>query len=106
MTRHVGQSARECRRAKRKLADIASQHAAVGTIARHARAGFVPVERALMLIEAIVEGHAVAHWVARIDGSAAELTLRADPEAPPEILAMLELESVAPIDEQRAGVLG
>jgi hypothetical protein len=90
---------RQLRITQRKLQTIASQHAAVGAVARHAKAGVIQLDRAIALIEAIVQGYAVPHWVQQLDGSSVRLTITADPNAPPEVRAMLEQPTIATLDQ-------
>jgi len=92
-------SDRQLRIIKRQLEVIASQHAAVGTVARHARAGVIEVSRALALIEAIVEGYAIPHWIQQVDGSGVRLTITADEHAPPQVRALLEQAQIATLDQ-------
>lgn len=102
-TRVITASDRQLRIIKRQLDAIASQHAAVGAVARHARAGAVQVDRALALIEAIVDGYAIPHWIKQMDGSVVRLTITADENAPPQIRAMLEQAQIATLPDIDTG---
>jgi hypothetical protein len=88
-SRVLTDSDRQRRIAERRLQTVASQHSAVGVIARQARAGMLDTERALSIICALCDGHAVAHWVMMADRSGARLTVAADPDAPPHVHELL-----------------
>ena len=55
----------------------------------------MPIDRALSLILAIVEGHASPHWIVGIEGGVTRLTITCNPNAPPEVRAMLEQAKIA-----------
>jgi hypothetical protein len=97
-SRVLTDSDRQRRIAERRLQTIAGQHSAVAVIARYARAGFMDPDRALAVIEAVCDGHAVPHWLLTTDRSGARLTITADPDAPAAVHELIEAAKLPAFD--------
>jgi hypothetical protein len=97
-SRILTDSDRQRRIAERRLQTVAGQHSAVGVITRYARAGYMDPDRALALISALCDGHAVAHWLLSTDGEGARLTITADPDAPANVRELLQAAQLPALD--------
>lgn len=75
----------------RRLQDLSSQHAAIVILAKRARSGRMEIVRALALIEAVIDGHAVPQWDRTLDPNKSRLTIIASEDGcPPDVRALLE----------------
>ena len=97
-SRVLTESDRQRRIAERRLQTIAGQHSAVGVIARYSRTGFMDPDRALAIIEAVCEGHAIPHWLLTTDRTGARLTITANPDAPAAVRELIESAQLPAID--------
>jgi hypothetical protein len=94
-SRILTQSDRDRRIAQRRLGEFAGQLAAIGALARHARGGGMTSDRAIAIVEAVVQGYAIPHWVVTLEGGAARLTITVSPDAPAPVRALLEHATIA-----------
>ena len=97
-SRILTESDRQKRAAQRALLQLAGMHAAIVQIAKRARAGQMEVPRALALIEALIDEHAIAQWVPTGKPNESRLTIVASDTAPPEARALLEQAQLPKLD--------
>ena len=76
--------------ALRQLQDLAARHAAIVLFTRRARAGLMDCDRAIALIEAVVERYAVVQVMPQVDPGKVQIQVVASPDAPPAVRQLLE----------------
>ena len=85
-----------------RLRHLANQHAAIVLITRRARAGKMDTGRAIALIEALIDGHAVPLWSPTVDPNKSQLQIVGSQDAPPAVVELLraaELPTLDPVEQ-------
>lgn len=81
---------RMLRRAAARSAQLERQHVAIRFVTQRARAGQMAPERAIALIAALLEGHAIAQLTPTLDPGKSRVSIVASDTASPDVRALLE----------------
>jgi hypothetical protein len=96
--RILTESDRQRRLAQRQLITLAEMNMAIRVVTKRARDGLMDLPRALALIEALLDRHAVARMVPTSDPKQSRLTIVASDTAPPSARALLEQAQLPKLD--------
>lgn len=93
------------RLAAARAGTLERMHAAMRLVAGRARAGQMDPERAIALIVALLEGHAVAQVTPSVQPGKARIAIVAAADAPPELRALLEQAQPPELDPAESDLL-